>query len=330
MEENDSECTLYEFLNVCSQAIAQQLENLTNGLSKQISEIIQNPTFFSPPTFDHLVLEESSSCGDFMSENRGVSRFINKFSRKEITAIIRKSRLNNLLNEKGFDDWYIELDLSDSFSHYLYLRSRHLPQPDKYIAFLICRFGQYKIQAHLHTPEAYQRISKSLPIKDLKMLDVKWLSLQNPELNFSNNKPRLPGQRYPGSGLGRCVFELLKQQCRQQKADGISNIPEYFHNAVLYEGFRFIDPIQDAMFCKMKEDLWNDIRTHTLSKVSWAVSCGALYLSDQKVQWKPGEFVLPLSFRLKAYFYSTSYLMPFNDAYNKLGNFYIRWEEFQL
>ena len=331
MHETGSDCTLYEFLNFCGKAIAQQISNVTNEISKQITGIVQIPSLLSNShSFEHFVLEESSSCGDFLSDNRGISRFINVYTKKEIISVIKKSKLNLLLKEKGFDDWYVELDLSDSFSHYLYIRSKHLTQADKYIAFLICRFGQYKLQDNLHSHEAYQQIHKYINIKNLKMMDIKWLSLQNPELQFNNKKPRLPGQRYPGSGLGRAVFDLIKQQCRRHKADGISNVPEYFHNAVLYEGFRFIDPEQDALFCKMKEDLWNDIRTHSLSKVSWAVSCGALYLDDQQFKWKPGEFVLPLSFRMKAYFYSTYYLKKFNEVSNKIGTFYIKWNEFQL
>lgn len=326
MSDTDNEANLHEFLMFCCKTISNRIGNFTSGLSKQYSHIRANSSgFFSD--LSSIPLEESSSCSDFFGEHRGGSRFCGKLSKADVKNIILHSNIDKLLKKKGLDDWYIEFDLSDSFCHYLYLRSKHIEQKDQYIGFLIARQGDYKIQTHLHSPDMSNFIQKNAP--NLKMLDIQWLSLQNPEAKFIPSKPRLPGQRYPGSGIGRAVFDVLKEQCHEFQLDGISNVPEYFHNAILYEGFRFLDPIHDAMFGQMKIDLWNDIRSHSLAEVSWAVAAGALLMDGKPVVWTPGEFVLPLSFRLRAYFFSASFLFALNSAVRNLGTFSIDWEKFR-
>jgi hypothetical protein len=40
-------------------------------------------------------------------------------------------------------------------------------------------------------------------------LAVRWLALQDPRGRFTPERPRLPGQRYPGLGLGKRLYERL-------------------------------------------------------------------------------------------------------------------------
>lgn len=264
---------------------------------------------------------------DFFGSERGGHAFLDKYSVEDIKRVIRSGPVGRRLEDAGFGDWTVELDLSDPFNHYLYIRSPRFKEVDKYIAFLIVRVDQPLLKVNAHSPRGLEFIHEHLNLNKWNILNIQWLSLQNPGAKFTEARPRLPGQRYPGSGLGRSVFYELKRYCKAAKRDGIMNIPEHFHNAVMYHGFYFIDPYNQAIFNRMLLDLEPEIQARSLADVSWAVGTGALRLDDKEYAWNLGEQILPLTMTAVSYFNSCHYTDAITECEMSLGKFRIAWED---
>ena len=111
---------------------------------------------------------------------------------------------------------------------------------------------EFNFKIPCHSPKSIQFIKKNIDLSSLNLLNIKWLSLQNHITSFSPQKPRLPGQKYPGSRIGRSVLIIIRRICILNHRDGILNVPEHFHNAFLYQGFVFIDPEVQGSLEKMK------------------------------------------------------------------------------
>ncbi|KAA6384801.1 MAG: hypothetical protein EZS28_019674, partial [Streblomastix strix] len=93
--------------------------------------------------------------------------------------------------------------------------------------------------------------------------------------NAPNKRARLPGQLYPGLGVGHQISLMLGQMASDLNCDCIINMPEHFHNAYIYKTyFRFINPMFEAFFQTLLSDLLPDIRKYGLATVAYCVSMG--------------------------------------------------------
>jgi hypothetical protein len=206
------------------------------------------------------------------------------------------------------------------------MRRRCLPEPDKYIGFLIVQLGDFVARQGDTPGRGLSVMEGKLPDR-LDMLNVRWIALQDPLGEFSERRPRLPGQRFPGTGMGREAYETLIGEASRSGRDGIVNFPEHFHNAFLYKNFQFLNPDREGWFRKLQRDLAQDIDAKGLAPVSWAVYLGFLTCDGQPVRWEPRRQVFALSERLKGYFKSREFRAAVHQAMQEVGPFSIRWEE---
>ncbi|MEW6735805.1 MAG: hypothetical protein AB1489_31220, partial [Acidobacteriota bacterium] len=140
----------------------------------------------------------------------------------------------------------------------------------------------------------------------VKLLAIEWLLLQNPHAHFDAQRPRLPGQQYPGLGMAREVLILLKIMAEQLEREGLLVFPEYYHNAFLYDlAFRFLSPTREGELHALERDL-NPL---TLAEASWAVENNLVIdeHSGEPYYWHAEEMILPLSKRLESYLNSPEY-----------------------
>jgi hypothetical protein len=286
---------------------------LTGGLSERVRGVL--PLRHVP---DMNFFDEDDHFGDFFGDHRGGSKFLGRFSVGEMTSLVTRSPFGDRLRMRGIDDWFIEFDLRDCFVHYCYMRRQCLPEPDKYIGFLIVQLGDFVTR---------QTVMRTRLPERLNILNVRWIALQDPLGEFSERRPRLPGQRFPGTGMGHEVYETLIVEATRSGRDGIVNIPEHFHNAFLYKGFQFLNPDREGWFRKLQRDLAADIDEKGLAAVSWALYLGFLRCDGQPVRWEPQEQLFPLSERLKTYFTSREFRGAVHQAFQQVGQFSIRWEE---
>jgi len=150
--------------------------------------------------------------------------------------------------------------------------------------------------------------------------------LQNPQADFSAERPRLPGQRHPGLGLAKHVMQLLIHLTKTQQLAGILNFPEFFHNAYFYlEHFYFCDPRLKNVVLALRRDL-NEL---SLAELSWAVYHGCVIdmTTGQNYEWQAEALVLPLDKNMKRYFGSLEYEQNVYDAM-AVSNFVLHREKF--
>jgi len=137
-------------------------------------------------------------------------------------------------------------------------------------------------------------------------LHVKWLRMQNPFARPPEGRTLFPGQAFPGLGLGREMMALLQMICVRLELDGVFELPERLHNAVLYfRRFRFLDPeLQGVMTAILR-----DTQEHALVDLAWNVEYGNLtdLRTGKAFRWIPTEQVLPRTGPAREHLDSTAY-----------------------
>ncbi|HUU02592.1 MAG TPA: hypothetical protein VM425_14205 [Myxococcota bacterium] len=124
-----------------------------------------------------------------------------------------------------------------------------------------------------------------------KFLLVRWLRMQNLQAKPTPGYPLLPGQDYPGLGLGREMMALLQLICVRLDLDGVVELPERLHNAALYfRRFRFIDPEMQGVLTA----ILRDTRDRKLAEVAWGIELGGLLdlVSAKPYRWIAREQAL--------------------------------------
>jgi hypothetical protein len=140
----------------------------------------------------------------------------------------------------------------------------------------------------------------------LYVLAVHWFTLQDPGAAFRPDRPRLPGQRHPGLGIGRRFYGWLVAWAHEWGKDGLLNFPEYYHNAVFYSSmFRFISAARQGRF----EALRRDLGSRPVCDASAAVDGGHVVEEPGATpfRWQAAEMVSPVTRGLKAALESDDY-----------------------
>jgi hypothetical protein len=142
-------------------------------------------------------------------------------------------------------------------------------------------------------------------------------------MDFSEQKPPLPGQKYPGLGLGRKVLGLFVYLARLTKKDGIMAFPAYFHNAILFSRqFFFLNPDKQGEVFAIRKAF----RNVSLNELAWIIHLNCMKLGNGKTyEWKAEEQIYPIRKKLKKYFYSKKYKEKAKASSKKI-DFEIDWD----
>lgn len=225
--------------------------------------------------------------GEIMLERQGKGgeRLLGFYTAEGVLAALESYGVLDTLRGRGYQHFDVELDLQP-FAHTLRLQGDGEVLCD-------CRMRKARGAAD-PCIAAFQR--DFLP----ELLVVDWLHLQDPRRSFTPERPKLPGQIHPGSGVGIEVFLILTLCARRLFLHGLIEVPERFHNAVLYERSHFIDPAWEGTFLAVTE-LLEDV---PLAELAWALESGRVIddTTGQPVRWLPREQLYPLDERLAAYF----------------------------
>jgi hypothetical protein len=135
---------------------------------------------------------------------------------------------------------------------------------------------------------------------------------------FTAERPQLPGQSYPGLGVGRKLYRLLWRMARELGKDGLSAYPMYYHNAVYYSaGFSYLAPEKQGELVALMRDL-----SHVpLAVASEGINDGRLCAGSagKIVDWNPGEMFAAVSRRLSSYMVSREYKSEAKRAASELS-----------
>lgn len=138
-----------------------------------------------------------------------------------------------------------------------------------------------------------------------RLLFVNWLLMQDPYAEFSDDRPKLPGQERPGLGLFPHFAYLLRLVALRLGCGGMLDRPSHFHNAALYGRLsRFVDPAVEGRFRALERDL----ASLPLAEASVAVDQGRVRDAKGKpLVWQAHDQVAPITGRVRAWFGSDAY-----------------------
>ena len=138
--------------------------------------------------------------------------------------------------------------------------------------------------------------------RELQTTVLEFLFLQNPLGQFTEKRKQLPGQSYPGLGIGREMLSLISEAAVSKSRDFISQTPNYVHNALIYQraGMRFLSPHCQAWFECLAEDLASEL-AQDFARVAHAVHEGKLLCGGVVVLWPLWEQALPVSTIAKSF-----------------------------
>jgi len=145
-------------------------------------------------------------------------------------------------------------------------------------------FGEADGREHLLVETVVERRR----VEGHPVLYVHWLSLRNPRAQFSERRPRLPGQDVPGLGLAREAGEMLALMALRLGLTGVAYRPAHYHTAFpSRDHFYFPDPQRQGRFEAMVRDL-GDL---DLLVATRAVDEGRVSLNGEPYAWEPDEMV---------------------------------------
>ena len=227
---------------------------------------------------------------------RGDNLFLGYYSKNGLKSIFQKYRITAKLNRLGFNNLKIDLDTSDPYKHKIKIKNVIADNIETLVE-LVIRRDFVKVEMPFECAQNGQMY---------EALVVEWLKMQNPRKKFRRTRPQLPGQDFPGLGIGSDALELLVMASRRLGLHGIINIPDHYHNAYFYSRmFKFGNPQEQAIF----KALTRDTLLYPISKVAWAIENGKVnnVLENETFKWFISKQIFPLAkdwiklFKSKAY-----------------------------
>lgn len=212
-------------------------------------------------------------------------RFLDRFGAEDLQRELERGGVLPRLRERGYEEVVLRTSCAGG-EHRLRIRPR----------------GQRTSLVDLRLAETtlpvFEPVARRAGLEVLSVLFNSWLSLQDPRAAFTLDKPRLPGQRWPGLGLARAFYVLMARWAKQWAKDAVLATPEYFHNAVFYSSaFRFLSPGEQGRF----EALRRDLQARPVATASALVEDGRVLdlLTEQPFEWRPGPMAAPLGQSLR-------------------------------
>ena len=234
----------------------------------------------------------------FLDRSSSSSLFLGKYSEDGIKFIMERFGLDRQARHLGYRHLDVAVDTSDPYRHRLTIYNGRHRDRDHMIMDFVARYQ------HLVPKDVDAEIEYT---KQLKVLMVEWLLLQSPRTPFTPRKPRLPGQNHPGLGLGDQLLALFTLMGRHLQVDGIINVPEYYHTALIFSRrFVFLSPYVQALVFQISQDLWKKYR---LAVIAWASATGSIINREtgEPQIWEPRRQIIPIQGQLRNYFKSDDY-----------------------
>ena len=226
-------------------------------------------------------------------------KWLGFYTRDGLRIALRKYGFFRDLERLGFQDFRIETNTDNPDEHLFRLWSRR-PAVDEPLIELVVRRDFLRPHSEL----ADRLVDTHIPV-----LTVDWLLMQNPRASFTAERPPLPGQVYPGLGVGAQVLEMLRNVCKRLELAGITTVPSYFHNAQFYsEEFRHFDPHWQGAFLALSRDLMPKL-DNSVAAATWALNWEMVCEKGDETPfpWFHQLMVNPLSPLLEEYFEKPSF-----------------------
>jgi hypothetical protein len=221
-----------------------------------------------------------------------------KFSKEEIHDLMIESNLLPLLKLRGYPDYVIEINVLSELDNRIIIKAPN----DQVLVHMRLKFSDFSMKSKNNS---------------YKMVYIDWLLTQNIKFKPGTyNKPLFFGQEYPGLAIFVEITEFIRLLTKRIGAHGVFNIPEYFHDAVLFRNnFRFIDPEKEGQFrALLKLSHRNRVR-----ELSNAIHNNKLVWSDsgEIFEWFYGEMLTAIDPYLERTVFNEDYEKKMEQAKEK-------------
>jgi len=244
-------------------------------------------------------LVEAAEIFSDLGYTKGSSLFLGRYTLNEVVAVLGKRGFLREAERRGFGPLAFDLDSTDPPLQRLRIFHRD-KVPESVIVDLKIKEMDFVPRAGL----------ESLP--RFRCLVFEWLTLQNPLLEFGEDRTPLPGQARPGLNLGHKVLDVFIYLARLTRQDALLAFPAYFHNALLFSRyFRFLNPRKEGEVFAIRRAF----RRVPFKQLAWAVHLDCVHAPDGRpYEWTAEEQAYPVAKPLREYFESRGYREGFRAA----------------
>lgn len=212
-----------------------------------------------------------------------------KFSEQEIFELLNWSGVFEKIAKKGYKDARLELQFLSEMDQRIFIKWNN-----EVLVHIRLKISNFRF-----------RFSPDIPTK--KLLYIDWLMTRDPIRKQKIEKKLFQGQDAPGLGIFNEIADFIFNLSLGLGVKGAFNIPEYFHDALLFHRqFRFYDPQREAFF----RALIRDLRHIKAKNITEALSNNQIYDQDnQIVQWTPGEMITIIDPEFSDFIWNQEYFM---------------------
>jgi len=235
------------------------------------------------------------------------SLFMGRYDERALMEMLDRVGMIGILRKRGYRNLVVNIVRQDDYTSRFYVNF-DAQGPETRLIELVVREGIFRPR------EVF------IPSYDfsagLSMLLIEWVALQDPSARFDPNKPRLPGQQYPGLGGLKNMQALLYELGKSSGKDAIVDVPEYFHSAAIYARlyteiydrmYAFFSPVDAGIMQAILRDITGT--GHTLAEISFAVAFDCLLdaRTRTRFKWRPSEQIYPIARKLHRYIEDEQY-----------------------
>ncbi len=235
---------------------------------------------------DEVELAEDLHGGPLVRDTP-VPRIFAKYAESEIHELMAWSGIFDALKEKGYERTEIELQYLSDQDQRIFVKEK-----GEILIHIRLKLSSFRFRLH---PGAPQR----------KLLYIDWLMTRHPKIRSFKKEKLFPGQELPGLGIFTHITDFITNLALGVGAKGAFNIPEYFHDALLFHrAFQFYDPVREAHF----RALIRDLRKFGAREISRALAEGKIQNSEgETLTWSPGEMISILDPELEEMIWNPEY-----------------------
>ncbi|MBE7437247.1 MAG: hypothetical protein HS115_02240 [Spirochaetales bacterium] len=220
-------------------------------------------------------------------DSAGNTLIFGKFSHKEIHELMQWSGIFKAIESKGYGNFHLELQYLSEYDQRIFVKTG-----EDILIHIRLKLSNFRFRLHAGIPEK-------------KLLYIDWLLTRNPLVKSFRKDRLFPGQDVPGLGIFSQMADFISNLALGVGARGAFNIPEYFHDALLFHReFSFYDPSRESQF----RSLIRDLRRFGAREISRAFAEERIINQDHEIiRWTPGEMISTLEPDLDALLWNRDY-----------------------
>ncbi len=227
--------------------------------------------------------------------------FMGRYTAHQLMGMLDRAGMVDILRKRGYSNLLVHVIREDGYTSRFYV-NHDTQEPATRLIELVVREGVFRpTQTFIPSYD----FSSGLP-----MLLIEWMALQDPRASFTPERPRLPGQQYPGLGGLKNMQAILYELGRETGKEAIVDVPAFFHAAAIYarlyteiyaRKYAFFSPVDAGILQAILRDVCRE--PYTLADVSFAIAFECLLdaRTGECVEWKSSEQIYPISQRLQRY-----------------------------